>query len=268
MTNDYAVNQKPSAAPYVLGGAAAGAAGGFALQKWADVGINTPKYKSWQEAVNDVNDEYVTKKINNSKDEVKEAWEAIQAHRKAMADADKKLTELIPEQLRNTEEGKKFIESTKNRFLKSIELDKTVINDIKAGKFEGISKDIFNGLSEGEINAKLGELVSTKPDALGNYSKEMEKLFNESFTAGQNLAKMAESEGVKLVAEGVTLEEYLVNFMKKSEPTIKAAKEAQEKLTQDLLKKCKSPNMWATVGVGAAALALLGLLIAPKGNKQ
>ena len=62
MTDEMMVQaQKPSVMPYVLGGAGVGALGGLASAKYANFGVQTPKYSSWEEAINDSNDEFVKK---------------------------------------------------------------------------------------------------------------------------------------------------------------------------------------------------------------
>ena len=65
MTQDYAVQNK-GASPITWGatGALAGAGTGTALAKWANVGIPTQAYKSWDEAVAAVNkdDKFIKRK--------------------------------------------------------------------------------------------------------------------------------------------------------------------------------------------------------------
>ena len=87
MTDEMMVQaQKPSAMPYVLGGAAAGAAVGGAAAKWGNMGVSTPKYSSWEQAVNDSNDEFVKKQIEKDGDK-KADWQKLQTAQKEVKDA-------------------------------------------------------------------------------------------------------------------------------------------------------------------------------------
>lgn len=93
MTDEMMVQaQKPSAMPYVLGGAGVGALGGLASAKYANFGVTTPKYSSWEEAINDSNDEFVKKQIEKGGDK-KADWEKVQTAQNEVKEANKKITE-------------------------------------------------------------------------------------------------------------------------------------------------------------------------------
>ena len=68
---DYAVqNNGPSGLTWGTTGAIVGAGTGAALAKWANVGIPTQAYKSWEEAVAAVNkdDKFIKKQIEKGGD--------------------------------------------------------------------------------------------------------------------------------------------------------------------------------------------------------
>ena len=67
MTNYVDSNRGPSPVPYLALGAAAGAGGGAALAHYANFGIPTQAYSSWEEAVAATNkDDAFIKKANEN----------------------------------------------------------------------------------------------------------------------------------------------------------------------------------------------------------
>ena len=109
MTDEMTVKaQRPSALPYVAGGALAGAAIGGASAKYGNFGITSPRYSSWEDAIKDSNDEFVKKQVEKGGDK-KADWEKVQTAQKEVNEAKKKVTEAIPEKIRDNADVKDYL---------------------------------------------------------------------------------------------------------------------------------------------------------------
>ncbi len=96
MTDEMAIQQqRPSAMPYVLGGAAVGGAGGAALAKWTPYGITEVKYKSWDDVVNDVNkdDSFIKEQLTKDSDK-KDKIQELKNKGDEIANVDKNINAL------------------------------------------------------------------------------------------------------------------------------------------------------------------------------
>lgn len=119
---------------------------------------------------------------------------------------------------------------------------------------DGDQKGVFRNKDLRTVMAESEELKAKNAaeEALG---KSKETLENKFTKLNENI-----SENKLSVDKAKSYIEGKKNY--------KAAREgAEKKLTTDILDKCKKPKVVLTALVGAAALGLLGALIAPKGDK-
>lgn len=289
MTDEMTVQaQRPSALPYVLGGAALGGVAG-AGSAAAGLGVKTPVYASWEEAVADVNkdDSFVKKQVEKGGDN-KANWEAIQTQAKAIQDAEKAVTDIkMPEGFEAKaeldaviekeialENAKKAVEN-KEKAAFETELANLKKMEIKADapyEFNGkaYNQEEFRKLlnSTEEADKELVETLvkDTKgyKDAIGK--ADFAKAEKEAVTKAQEALNKAEealtNKDTKGLAGGIR-----ESYAKAKKGLASARNTAKEKLTEDLLGKCKKASTWKTAAIGAAVLALAGLMIRPKGEE-
>ncbi len=255
MSDDLAVKQNSSTGAFALGGAAVGAGAGAGLAKWANVGIPT-KYKSWEDAVRDVNDEFVTKKIEKSEGDVKAAWERLKSSRDTIKEAEKYFNEAIPEALKDTAEMKDYLAKISKRSAEEESIINKIIEEARAGKIEGIDKNLdFSAMCD-----KIYELA--KEGKFADRYKNLETLTKESDELLTKLVEKAETPELK---EAVKALDNKIGAVTGARTGVKEALNSvigeSKKTALELIKK---PNMWLTAVVGAAALGLLGALVAPK----
>lgn len=290
MTDEMTVQaQRPSALPYVLGGAALGGVAGAGASA-ANIGIKSQAYSSWEDAVAEVNkdDSFVKKQVEKGGDN-KANWEAIQTQAKAVKDAEEALSKY---KLPDGFEGKAELEAAidkeialadakaaKDKLFQA-EFDKELANlkqmEIKAEtpfEFDGkkYNQEEFRNLlnSTKEEDKKLVErLVKEQKaykDAIGK--EGFAKAETEAVTAAEKALNEAnEALGKKTGADKITAD--IRKGFADARQAVKTAKAtAKEKLTEDLLGKCKKASTWKTAALGAAVLALAGLMVRPKGEE-
>ncbi|MCQ2744214.1 MAG: hypothetical protein MJ230_05400 [bacterium] len=291
MTDEMTVNQRPSAMPYLLGGAAVGGAGGYALSNYANVGIKTG-YKSWEDAVADVtkDDSFCKKQIEKKGDNV-DAWEELQKQSEAVKNAQKAVDDAAGA-AKDTEELTKYMEKLNEVETKENEtLEKLLKGETKIGKDENAktflnsyekSNDLLNefknvnGIKDkefkiGESNVKGENLKleqakerpefkewAAKQEKFIDAAKETDEYKKIRESANKELSEL--ENAVKSKNEKLNVNEFKEALRKYTE----AKNEAGKALTEDVLKKCKKPNNWLTAAVGAGVLALGALALRPK----
>ncbi len=289
MTDEMTVQaQRPSAWPYVLGGAALGGAAGAGAAA-ANVGIKSPAYSSWEDAIAATNkdDSFVKKQVDKGGDN-KASWEAIQTQAKAVQDAEKALADFkLPEGFEAkaeldaviekelaVENAKKAIEG-KEKAAFDTELANLKKMEIKADapyEFKGVQynqedfRKLLNSTKE-EDKKLVEELVKdTKgyKDVVG--AADFAKTEKGALKTAEEALATAEEALTKKDTKG------LAGGIREGYAAVKngvtnARNTAKEKLTEDLLGKCKKASTWKTAAVGAAVLALAGLMIRPKGEE-
>lgn len=287
MTDEMTVQaQRPSALPYVLGGAALGGiAGGGAAA--ANVGIKAPAYSSWEEAIADVNkdDSFVKKQVEKGGDN-KANWEAIQTQAKAVQDAEKAVTDIkMPEGF----EAKAELDAVIEKEIALENAKKAVENKEKAA-FETELANLkklalpegyeYNGTkySEADFRKLLNSTEEADKAIVENLVKDSQgykeaigkadfaKTEKEALTAAEKALQDAEEALTKKDTKGLAggVRDAYSNAKK---GLTSAKNTAKEKLTEDLLGKCKKASTWKTAAVGATVLALAGLMIRPKGEE-
>lgn len=289
MTDEMAIQQqRPSAMPYVLGGAAVGGAGGAALAKYADFGLQGPKYKNWEEAVAEVNkdDSFIKSQIEKDGDN-KAACETIKNSAIEVDDAKKALAEFkMPDGFEAKNELDAVIEKeialdTANEAVKKKEkevfdnelknLKEMEIKNDKPYEFKGKKynqeefRNLLNSTEEADkkLVKELVESTQAYKDEIGK--ADFAKSEKEVVTKAKEALTKAEEELTKKDTKG------LANGIRDSYSTVKkgvasAEKNASEKITKEVLSKCKGASMWKTGLAAAAVLGLAGLLFAPKGD--
>ena len=263
-------NQRPSAVPYVLGGAAIGGAAG-AMQPW--VGVKKPKYASFDDILKDSKDTFAKAKEDAKKDDVKEAYNKIIAEREAYdkvaaTATDAKKCVLADETMASwdpeLETAGKAWEEAGNK----VTAEKTnVIEDIKT--------KIKNG--EIEVAEMTKEEAAAAEDAVLQekaevYFRENEAKLAEESSAVKDSAKLlndAKAEETRLRGEldkvaqekGKKAEKILTEEGKKAiadiEKTLTEAKSSASEALKDVLGKIKKPNKLMNGIIGAATLAIL-----------
>lgn len=259
MTDEMMVQaQKPSPVPYLAGGALAGAAIGGASAKYGNFGIPSPKYSSWEQAIKDSNDEFVKKQAEKDGDK-KADWQKLQTAQKEVAEAEKKVTEAIPEKIRDNADVKDYLakvesqEKAEAKALKDIE-DKIKKGEMKEKVSELVEDDAYKAAkTEFEDATKAATIEiekevskDLKGDELTNKAKELlEKTNKEVFDKGADndeykkaLAEIEEKitkgemkETVKELAED---DAYKAAKAKFETATEKATKEVEKTVDKEL----------------------------------
>lgn len=289
MTDEMAIQgQRPSAIPYVLGGAALGGAAGYGAAV-AGYGLKAPAYKNWQEAVDAVNkdDKFVSEQIKKSGDN-KANWETIKNEAKAVKDAEeaaKKIT--LPEgsakaeldtvvakelALDNAQKAidKKYQAAFDNELanLKKMEIKADAPYEFKGVKYNQESfRTLLNSTKE-EDKKLVEELVKdTKgyKDVIG--AEDFAKAEKAAKTEAENALNTAkEAFAKKNVGDKAIAEDIVAQYTKAHKGVAAAKNNASEKISKNVLDKCKKVSNWKTAAVGAAVLALAGLMVRPKGE--
>ena len=304
MTDEMTVQaQRPSVMPYVLGGAGVGAAAGGGLAKWGNIGIKGQAYSNWEDAVADANKDDKFIKEMAEKDGNDKTWKVLKDEIDNMASARETYNKAVPEQIRDEkvftdyiEKAGKLTEATTNLEAKNNEQLQKAIDEIKKldayevteadGKItkyakpgaDGTLPDGTKNIQEFFDNADLLEKQAKKNDALYN-----NVINGEDFAKAEKQAVKDADEAAKVAKKALTdkvddLNKNLTDKIKTDDASIskwvdekkaftEAAEKSKKNLTDDILKQCKKPKVWLTALAGAAALAVVGALIAPKGDK-
>lgn len=281
-------NQRPSAVPYFLGGAAVGAGAGWALTKYANFGFpgayaaNAEEAiaRAKQEIIDQTNgkDTFVTKRINNTEGEVKSAWEKIQANAKAVNEAEKALQEAAKD-VKDLPEFKTYLDK--------YTANESAIADLISGKTKVGDKSLFETLAANDTEAtnvwnrfkelgdkevKIGENTKkasevTLAEFKGLKDNQVVKDFLKENAEYRTFAEAQETEASKALKTALDKlkdkkPEFAVDSLKeKIKAVVEANKKGNKELTSDLLGKCKAPKMGLTIAAGAAVLGLLSALI-------
>ena len=238
---DYAVqNNGQSGLAWGTTGAVAGAVGGAALAKLANVGVPTQGYKSWEEAVAAVNkdDKFIKKQIEKGGDNAAN-WTKLQENAEVLKNAKDNILQNFPEDIRNNADVDKYInELAKFDEVVTEEAD-NLLKEINSGK-------VIDGLDAND-SAAIRKYVKENIDSV----KAQKELVD---TAEANVKKLA---GVTDdVLNKVSVENY-----------IQARKHALANLDDNILKTLKKPSLKWTAIAGAAIAGALALIAKPK-NKE
>ena len=236
MTSYVDSNRGPSPVPYLALGAAAGAGGGAALAHYANFGIPTQAYSSWEEAVAATNkdDEFI-KKAAGKENEAAKNWKSLQTAREGVEAARKEaLTGLADDVVRNADVGQYLDEAAKYQ---------SQVDDLLAKVKAGTAVE---GLNVAELKDKADDVIKEEIEKLSTVQAQ-KKVVDEALTTAKSSAS-----GFEGCADDV-----IKNYAGKK-------KTALEGLTDDALKTMKKANWKWTALAGAAALGVLGLLVAPK----
>ena len=269
MTDEMTVQaQRPSAVPYLLGGATLGGVGGY----FSPVGVQKPKYASYQDILKESEDTF-KKNIDNSKDDVKKVYQEAQKQKGLVETAQKtydtEIEKIMNEHAAYDTKVKTFGEAFDEAAVKVKNAENDIIdklkNKIKAGEIDGITKEAGEKLDDKALADKAGEILKDdtklskafKEDELEALKKAKESMKN----AKETLEKEAKEAGVK--AEKILSEEGK-NLKEAAEKTLKDVMETAEKALKDDLSKIKVPNKVLNAIIGAGILGLGALLLRPK----
>lgn len=243
MTEDYAVQQKAPAGPYLLGGAALGATGGYFIDKIPGKfnGIPKSKYASFDDILKEKKDFFT--KTENMSDELKEAASKIQTEREAV-------TTFIKENASKAKWADKVKTEGEALATKSSELKtayKAAVDSIKANKD---SIDALKGITDDTELTKAAKKYLQE-----NMDKEEYKAVKEALTKCKEASKALRD---KVKAEGAPAK-VIDGLADKKTTAWEAVKEQAAKF--------KTGNKWLNAVAGGVLLAAIALAIRPK-NKD
>lgn len=302
MTDEMTVQaQRPSAMPYVLGGAGIGAVAGGSLAKWGNMGIKGQAYSNWEEAVADANKDDKFIKEMAEKDGNDKTWKVLKDEIDNMASVRETYNKAVPEQIRDEkvftdyiEKAGKLTEATTNLEAKNNEQLQKAIDEIKKldvydvtdadGNITKYAKPGADGkLPDGTKN--IQEFFDNA-DLLKEQAKKNDALYNnvingEDFAKAEKQAVKDADDAAKVAKKALTdkvddLNKNLTdkidvnkvdNWVNEKKVFTEAAEKSKKNLTDEILNQCKKPKVWLTALAGAAALALVGAMIRPKGDQ-
>lgn len=295
MTDEMTVQaQRPSAMPYVLGGAGVGAVAGGSLAKWGNVGIQGQAYSNWEEAVADANKDDKFIKEMAEKDGNDKTWKVLKDEIDNMASARETYNKAVPEQIRDEkvftdyiEKAGKLTEATTAHEKKLEEAyDKAfkTINEMEIKDehpFEWNGKQYKQAEFRQYINdpankdevKKLVTENSAYTDLVGEGEKSIIKAEKQALKDADDAAKVAKkalTEKVDDLNKNLTDKidvNKVDNWVNEKKVFTEAAEKSKKNLTDEILNQCKKPKVWLTALAGAAALALVGAMIRPKGEQ-
>ena len=247
MTVQTAQEQKSrsSALPYTLGGAVIGGTTGYFGAN--HLPFKQPMYKSYTDIINEVNaaDSFETLTEGKS-DNVKAALEAAKEQNNKLKDLRLSLQELTGANSAALPED--------NTARKAYD------EAVKALKEKAPTKEQIEEVAK-ELNKDAAEITDdmkkAAEDAIKNDKNKYRKYFeNEIKAVEDSLDDLYKAAGndKKIFEEAVETKYKAYN----------TAKDDVKKVLDPLLEKCKKGNKLLWAGIGAAALAILGLAISPK----
>ena len=247
MTDEIAVQgQRPSPLPYALGGAAIGGAAGYFGANYLPA--KKPMYESYQDIIKEVQDTTDFSKLTEGKsDAVKDALNEAKTQSEGFA----KLEKLSFEELTS---AKVDVLDAENAVRKEYE------TAVKALKEKAPDDELIEKVAK-ELNKDAKDITEDmKTQAKNAINADRKKYFEKEYKAVEEaLDKVVKEAGDKKVLDGAAETKYnaLKEWGTKAEEALKP-----------LLEKCKTGNKLLWAGVGAAVLAIAGLLIAPKSKKD
>lgn len=278
-------NQRPSAVPYLLGGAAVGAAAGY-FSPW---GFKQPKYASFDDVVKEYNDkDKFTKAKDAAKgDETKKAYETIdkelEAYTKVQAEVDKKVAILTEENsvwsetLTKDEKAKAIIDkldaAKKDVQPAKDDLLAKVKEGIKKGEIEieGLSKEDAAKLEDATLQEKAEAFIKNSPDkAKEKFKAEFEKLeevtkkVTDKATELENKAAELNVDKDKIRTVSDENKKLIDEAAKKGSD----AKSKAEKAIKESMEKIKGPKKWLNAVVAGTVLAIGALACRPKADNN
>ena len=234
--------QRPSAAPFLLGGAALGATAGYFVDKTGWNGVPKAKYTSMEDILKESKDTFTKNDIPDGlKDDAKKLGDARAEYIKYIKDNAKFKSELDAEAKVLAEKTTAYKDATKTAvdgIIAKIKNNEIEIKDLDKTKDEDVLKAARKYLKE-----HIGE------DAYKDV-KEALTAQKEARTALEAKAKSAGVEAHKVV-EGL--------------------KDKGDKIFEgikDSAAKFKTANKWLNALIGGSVLALAALLIRPKAKDQ
>lgn len=301
MTDEMTIQgQRPSATPYLAGGAIAGAAAGTALAKYANVGIPTQAYTSWEQAVEEVNknDKYISKQIDKGGDNV-DKLKAIKDNAAAVQKAQKAVDDItLPEGF----EAKKELETYAEKLDAKVIAEENVANaeaKVNEKVFDETKKSLkelelkdgyeFKGkkYTQEEFRALLDKtdddskkLVKELVEEHSDYKKNLaDTKIAETERKTLEEAKKAADEAKKAVTDAESAltnkdsgkkltKELKDQYLKAREGLREAKNGAKKAIGEEVLAAFKKPSTLWTAVAGAVALGLGALFLRPSGEEE
>ena len=265
--------QRPSAVPYLLGGAAVGGTAGY-FSPW---GVTKPKYESFDDILKEANDTFTSAKEDvKDKEDLKKAYDEIEVKRNDILAQEKTKNEEIAKLTEKHsaydpklagEQVVKDLAAAENaeKAAKDGLLDK-VKTGIKDGSVEitGLSKEDAAKLTEEQLKEKAEAFIKDEAKCKEKFEAELTAVTNaktkvtEAKTAVTN--KAAE---LKVSAEKILSEEGK-NAIKAVETKFESSKKAAGDAVKTQMEKIKTPHRWVNAAILAGTAALGALLLRPK----
>ncbi len=268
MTVQTVQSQRPSAMPYVLGGGIVGAAAGHpALAgRW---GLQIPRYDSWEKILEEKKDVFDSQIKSTEKNaEINKVWQDAQGFaEKINAELDecaKAMKEKLPEKLREEEAAKTYL-----RDITSYEAKKNfIIDEIAAGIKNGTVAEIPEADREAAKKLNGTELINKAKEifnADGSKYAEKAKVEKEAVEKSYSVLKDKAAD-MKVDLPG-NLNDDVQNIIKESSEKVSKIKTEAKAVLEEGVKKLKIGSKW-NMAIGAAILAIVGLMLRPKAKES
>ncbi len=243
MTDEMTVQgNRPSPLPYAIGGAAVGGtAGYFTANK---LPFKKPMYSSYEDIIREVKDTTDFESLKKDKaEEVVKALDAAKVENEKLS----KLEKLNYDEITGADVSKLDAENkARKEYEAAVKTLKEATPDDK--QIEKVAKELNKDAKEITEDMKKSAKEAIEKDRTKYFEKETKAV-------EEKLEALIKEAGDK---------EVLDEAVKKKYNAVKEGKENAKKVLDPLLEKCKTGNKWLWAGIGAVALAIAGLMIAPK----
>ena len=268
-------NQRPSAIPYLLGGAAVGGTAGY-FSPW---GVKKAKYESFDDIIKEANDTFTSAK-NEAEGEAKKAYEEIDPKRtEILAAQEKKDAEVA----RLTEQhsaydpklaGEQVVKDLASAENAEKNAKEGLLGKVKAGikdgsvEITGLTKEDAAKLTEEQLKEKAEAFIKDEAKCKEKFETEMNKVSEaKTKVAEAKTAVTNKAAELKVSAEKILSEEGKNKIKVVEDGFAKSKKEAGEALKTQM-EKIKTPHKWVNAAIVGTVLALTsGLLLRPRDNQ-
>ena len=252
MTVQHVEQKQPSALPYILGGGIVGGTGGYFGANYLP--FKKPMYSSYEDIIKEVNEADSFDKLRNSQksDDVKKALEEAKTQAEKLKAAEgvgltyQDLIGAKADVLEENNAARKAYEEAVQKLKDKAPTDTQI---------EEVAKELNKDAKE-----ITDEMKTKAKEAIEKDKKKYRKYFeNEISDVETKLDDLYKAAGDKKIFSDEVAGKY---------NALKNAKEEAKKALEPLLEKCTKGNKVLWAGIGAAALAIIGLMLRPKAKEN